>query len=389
MAAGSLLGGIVLAACGGQAVPDESNDAGDTGGSRGVGGTGGTGGTAEEGGSGGGPETGGGLQPPDKPDAGPGGGPGAAYAFSRILMGDTTYDGTPSPTAWKDYGYDIDGVVSTPSAPGHCQPQDGAIASNVKTDGTNGIDNSYGANIVPVIIGLATDASKQLNDGLQEGRFSFILDIHGLGSDPSYGLLETAFLVGADLGGPPAWDGSDLWPIACEGLETCLPSGTPDILPNTSKHYLTESYVNNGVYVSGMPGDIDLLTMVHAQGQELLLFLPSKIHRTVITAELAPGSPTPTEATHGILSGVVDTEEYIDEVHAMAGLISTSLCSGPTWDSVASQMRAASDIMNDGTQDPNQICNGISIGLGFDALPVQVGPVQDKQPVPPDPCGGY
>ncbi len=352
-----------------------------------MGGTPGTGGDPGTGGSGG--TTGGGLQPPDKPDAGPGNGPGAAYAFSRILIGDTTHDGTPSPTAWRDYGYDIDGVVSTPSTPGHCQPQDGATLSNIGTDGTKGIDNSFGANILPIIIGLASNATEQLDEDLQEGKFTFILDIHGLGSNPSYTMLETAFLVGTDLGGPPAWNGSDLWPVACEGLETCLPTGTPDLSTNTSKHYLTESYVNDGTYVSGKPGDIDLLTMLHSHGQELLLFLPSKIHRTVITAELAPGSPTPAGAAHGILSGVLDTEEYIDDLRSTAGLISTSLCSGPTWDSVAAQLRAASDIMNDGTQDPNQVCNGISIGLGFDAKPVQIGPVQDEQPVPPDPCAGY
>ena len=38
-----------------------------------------------------------------------------------------------------------------------------------------------------------------------------------------------------------------------------------------------------------------------------------------------------------------------------------------------SQIEQASDILTDGTQDPTQTCDGISIGLGFDALPDQLG----------------
>jgi hypothetical protein len=405
-----LAAAATMCACGGQAI-EAPNDGpggaagsggttgtgatGGTGGSPETGGAPGTGGTPNTGGTGGMPNTGGtggstidgGLQPPGPPDAGPGGGPGVSLAFSRIYLGDTTYEGVPSPTAWEDYGYDIDGVISSASTPGHCQLAEGASPAQVLTDGNDGIDNSFGANIIPVIVGLASDAGAQINELLSEGAFTFILDIHGMGSDPNYGLLETAFLVGANHGTPPAWDGQDVWPLACEGLVTCLPSGTPDLLPNESKYYLTESYVTNGVYVSGNRGDIDLVTALNTDG--LLLFLPSKIHHTVLTAQLNPGSPTPTSATHGVLSGVLDTEEYLADLRKKAGLISSSLCQGPTWDSVAQQIRSSSDIMKDGTQDPGMTCDGISIGLGFDAVAVRVGDVRDQQPVQPDPCLDY
>ena len=47
------------------------------------------------------------------------------------------------------------------------------------------------------------------------------------------------------------------------------------------------------------------------------------------------------------------------------------------------QIRQASDIMVDGTQDPAKTCNGISIGLGFEMSELQFGNVAN--PVAPTP----
>jgi hypothetical protein len=84
---------------------------------------------------------------------------------------------------------------------------------------------------------------------------------------------------------------------------------------------------------------------------------------------------------------VLDTEELVAAMKAVAGSFDISLCSGPTFDSIAQQIRAASDIMSDGTNgDPNLVCNGISIGLGFDAKPALLGAVAAPVTPPPDPC---
>jgi hypothetical protein len=48
-------------------------------------------------------------------------------------------------------------------------------------------------------------------------------------------------------------------------------------------------------------------------------------------------------------------------------------------------MVQASDILSDGTQDPTQTGDGISIGLGFNATVVQLGPWQHllrRRPTP-------
>jgi hypothetical protein len=45
----------------------------------------------------------------------------------------------------------------------------------------------------------------------------------------------------------------------------------------------------------------------------------------------------------------------------------------------------ASDVMTDGTNEPGQTCDGISLGLGFDAVAVHLGQVWSEPPRP-QPC---
>jgi len=44
--------------------------------------------------------------------------------------------------------------------------------------------------------------------------------------------------------------------------------------------------------------------------------------------------------------------------------------------------------MKDGTQDPSAVCDGISVGLGFEMKAVKLGKVLDKRPEGGNPCDG-
>ena len=87
-----------------------------------------------------------------------------------------------------------------------------------------------------------------------------------------------------------------------------------------------------------------------------------------------------------MLGGVIPTSELVGQSKAKAALISTSLCDGSALQTIIDAIRAASDIMQDGTQDPTKVCDGISIGYAFEVKPVQLGAVKDKQAPLPDPC---
>jgi hypothetical protein len=84
----------------------------------------------------------------------------------------------------------------------------------------------------------------------------------------------------------------------------------------------------------------------------------------------------------------MNTEEFVQEIAKIAQAFDSSFCdpNSPTLQSILNQIRQASDIMQDGTQDPTKECDGISIGLGFTMKSAQLGAVAPPPPPPPDPC---
>lgn len=325
--------------------------------------------------------------PPEAPaDGATGDGAGTILAVNKLFLGDTDWEGTQSTTAWKDYGYDLDGYKSTKTSTTHCKVNEGGNKASIQTDGNNGIDNSFGYNIMPIIVGLASDASTKINENLDSGAFTIIVKIDSIGGGTNYVDLPASLFAGGQLKDAagadkmPAWDGTDEWPVYCELMTDCKDTGTQQIADgNTSTVKFPNSYVAGGTWVSGSKGDVNLSLSVSGYSLSLT------IREAVLTAPLGSGNP-PTEATHGIIAGVLDTEELISSLSKVAGNISSSLCEGPTFESIAQQIRAASDIMKDGTQDPAATCDGISIGLGFNMKSVKLGTVMDKAQPGPDPC---
>ncbi len=164
-------GGFGASASGG------ASGSGAGGGAAGIGGgAGGAGGTAGVGGSSGSGGTGGGTQGtsctadpsqcalPPGPSTQPPNTTGqtTVIAVSQLFFGDTDRNGNASPTAWKQFGYNLDGLISTKTDANHCRLIAGANPTNVKTDGDGGIDNSFGSNLMPLVTSLSA--------GLRHGR---------------------------------------------------------------------------------------------------------------------------------------------------------------------------------------------------------------------------
>src|SRR5689334_17412348 len=87
-------------------------------------------GAGGSGGGGGNPTTGSGTHatPPAPGPTKPGDGTGSVtMAISKLYLGDTKRDGSPDAVnGWKEYGYDLDGVISTATSTGLCKPRDNA-----------------------------------------------------------------------------------------------------------------------------------------------------------------------------------------------------------------------------------------------------------------------
>jgi hypothetical protein len=302
----------------------------------------------------------------------PDGSGSVTFAVSKYFFGDTDRDGTPDKVhGWSRFGFDLDGDISTACTTNTlCLPIDGALAKNVFPDGQDGIDNSFGKFVVPILLGVASDFSVKANVALLAGGATLLIDLEKLGAGTDYAPLTARLYQGAPLGTMPAYDGTDAWPVRPESLAD--PSDLTSAWITSAS-----SYVVGNQWVGRFEGPLPVETA--------LLGWPLRfvVHNPVITMTLDPQRGS---ATSGTLAGVLDTSLLVAESRVLAGLLSPNLCSGATIDSIAAEVAQASDILVDGTQDPTKPCTGISIGLGFEAKRVQLGPVAAPATDPPAPC---
>ena len=306
--------------------------------------------------------------PPPSSTAVAGDGTGSTvWAISKLQLGDTDASGASSTTAWKTLGYDIDGKQSNAKSTDVCKPAGNGTAS-VHNNGPGGVDNSFGANILPIITGLISNPSDEVNTQITDGKFTIMIKVDKLGSGTDYKDLTAAIFGGGDLGGSPKFDGTDKWPVLCELLGGCDYATMTKGDITKPKVAFPTSYVAGNTWVSGSKGDIDLALSIKGVTLDLV------IHQAVITAKLAADHKS---GTGGIISGVLNTQQLVDTITGVVGKVEPSLCGSQTVTSILPTIIGASDIMQDGTQDPAQTCDGISVGLGFEAKEVQLGDVTD------------
>ena len=308
--------------------------------------------------------------PPDPGGPPPDGAGSIVLAFSHVYIGDTDRQGVASGAAWRQYGLNIDNKITDRNSIDVCTLAAGASKS-AQVDGVGGIDNSWGNNILPIILTtLGSNASTRMNDGIQNGDFTTMIRLDKVGAQQNYSPLPGLLYAGAKMQSPPTWSGSDVWPVDATSV-----NGN-DV--NTPKVVFTGGYMNARTWVGAPPtGNITLPFSFGGVGWGIALT------HAQITMVVAQDGRT---ASQGVISGVIPTEAYIAALEMVAGRISTSLCSGSAFDSIAQQIRQASDIMVTGANLPGVACDGISLGWGFDAKLVKLGPLQQPPTPTPDPC---
>lgn len=313
--------------------------------------------------SSGGPTTAG-RQPPAKSGSPTTDSSEKTFAVHTLSLGEADRKGASNKDAWKDFGYDLDGLATTKDSKDVCTRQQGASASN-QEDGKDGVDNAFGKVIIPFLAPFAATPSKTLTDSIASGSFTILMKIKGLTDDPKQtntGLSGT-LLVGASFGKDkkPTFTPADDWPYRKE----------PQVPIN-------DAYITNGTFVNGSGGATVALSL-YIQGVSLDL----TINKAIITFDhSAPG-----DITNGTIAGVIATDALISGIEKVAGRISTQLCGGSTLDSIKQTIKQASDILSDGTNKAGVDCNAISIGIGFTgklvANPTTIAPPDET---PPDPC---
>ena len=316
-------------------------------------------------------------EPPPPPD---GGAPTTnvyTFAIDTIYLGEASRTAVaPSSSAWKDYGYNLDGLVTTSSSTNVCTLAAGAPKMN-QVDGNNGIDNAWGSVLLPMVqsaMSLPTPSQTETTF-IDQGNWTLQLQIVGLSDDPTQsalGLTAQIFMSGV-YGGVPTFDSTTNWPV----LSTSVNDG--QTIASGSVAQFKSSYVNGGTFVSG-PGPNPVVLPLDLQGIQF----PLAIHNAVFSFDHVDHA----DAANGTIAGVLDTQEFLAALQKVAGFISPSLC-GSAFAGIAQQVMQASDILTNGTNVPNTPCTAISVGIGFTARLI-ANPTQVVQAPPPapDPCGG-
>jgi hypothetical protein len=292
------------------------------------------------------------------------------FAFNKLFLGDSSVGGVVSRTAWRSYGYDLDGKVTAKDSTDVCTSRAGASAE-MRVDGDGGIDNSFGANVLPMLAPFGL-SSRRESQRLADGAYTYLLAIVGLAADPAQTNLAVpgSWLQGATFPGTPTFTLAESWPVTAGSL-------VDGSLAGGAKVTFRDAYVVGGTWVSS--GSSDVVLHVDTGGADLSL----AIHHAVVTFQ----HPSPTRAARGVIAGVLDPEALVEAIRQISGRSAPSLCTGSAWDSIAAQIRQAADILLDGSNAAGKPCDGISIGIGFEAE--QIGPltrVVADGPAPPRPC---
>jgi hypothetical protein len=320
------------------------------------------------------------------------------YAMHKLYMGDSDRTGVTSADAWKSFGYNLDNLVTTKDSTDVCKLAAGA-AKSTQADGNGGIDNSFGENIMPIVITTAgSDAASRINTSIANGSFTVMTYITGFDDTANSTasatglngiLLAGGSYSGAHDGGAPSWDLNTHWPIVPTLMTGCTPStGCPSGTdPNQSATIkFPNAYQANGTFVNGTPASLSLTLSIGGQA------LTVNISSALITFQPnGPGS-----VTNGTIAGTIVAQDLVNQLQGVAGSISSSLCSGSAFNSIAQQILQAADIIIDASSGAvsnvaGTPCNGISIGLGFDATEIAAPTAQDVEgpsTPKPGPCDG-
>lgn len=293
--------------------------------------------------------------------------------IDKLLVGDTDPSGAQNPTnGWKQYGMNLDGRVTISTPVGLCKPRKGGSPSQTHVDGNGGIDNAFGKNVLPVLLGLTADFGSLQNAAIAKGGRTYLVSLAKLGAESSCSTSGALFL-GSSLGKTPLWDGTDAWPIE--------PSSLLDPAdPTSAKVEWGEVRVDQNVVSSlAAAGTFDLVLELEGY----LFRLP--IHHARISMKLSDDHQG---AIDGQIGGILDTQDVLVEAGKMMGFFSADLCnpSSPTRLAILKQLEQASDILLDGTQDSAKECEAISIGLGFTMKAAKLGDLGAPITPTPAPC---
>lgn len=312
-------------------------------------------------------------QPPTRPAGEPkpsGKGRTLWIAAKHIYIGGQTSLGVASAEAWKEWGFDLDNVCTTLDDSiknvGTCRRPLEA-KQDFLVDGFDCRDNNFGHHVVALLNLTSEGFEQRVNEGIFEGTSTWIIRIDDLddGTDDPY---APAKLYRASADKAVKWDGTDVRKIVAESVVG------GDLEKSISE--FKKGFVRDNVWVSGEPEQRDLL-LPGSTAVVITLPLDASVFTVKLNADHRGGS-------RGVVAGAVPVAAIETLIRPIA--TESGFCPGTSlYNSLVRTVQRFPDVVvgAPGLQNTAVECDGISLGMGFDVVPVQ--PV--TQVVPGDPPG--
>ncbi|MEO7094989.1 MAG: hypothetical protein ABI175_17150 [Polyangiales bacterium] len=291
------------------------------------------------------------------------------YEVSYFRLGVSTRDGEEDPDAWKQYGFDLDGIctseLQSETSEGTCLREPKSKV-NVLADGDHCIDNNFGSQLVPLVKVLGGDLEKNLVDGLAKGGATLVIQLRDLeqtGADPS---VPGALFAGKSASGASLLDGTDVMDVD----ETSVVD-----------HDLTKPIavldgkveVIDGKRVWSARAETMSLPVVFIAGATGAI--PVRDVRLEIDLETGRG-------TVGGYSLIADIATIVNAL-----LAKNKICPGSIiYDSAQTNVGQGVDMPAALPHDPTAPCVSISLGIGFEVTKASLGKVYPTPPPPVDNC---
>ncbi len=290
------------------------------------------------------------------------------YLDTQSLGSVPAPDGGATPTsktAWREFGYDIDGVCTgaaeSADSTGTCK-RSTSSKEDVLVDGDSCRDNNFGSQLVPVISAFNTVFEDETNFAILDGNNTWIIRIDDLddGEDDPYApgaLYKSADCCHLGLA-RPKMDGSDVYDVEADSV-----IGGDLKSPRAN---FTKGYLSKNVWVSGEGATFDVVTPFDTTTTVMPLV------GGVVTVRLSSDHKT---AGLGTLAGAIPLSQIEQLVRPIAA--ATGFCAdSPLYKALLAQIATFPDVVAGapGLLDRSKPCDAMSIGLAFELVPVQPVP---------------
>jgi hypothetical protein len=296
-------------------------------------------------------------------------GESATFAVSLFRIGITTRTGEVSDTAWRGYGFDLDGICTSAddsaTSKGTCK-RDEMSKAGVLTDGDDCIDNNFGSQLVPLVKGLDAATETKIVDGIKKGGLTLVLRIDDLAATGEDGSAPGVWFAAKSSTGTAKLDGTDTWDVDQSsvadgdlGQPLTRVNGSVVMVDGKRIWRSTSDKLDlPAVFIAGATGTVPMA------GARVEIDLDAK------------------SGNMGGYATVTDVQTIVSGV--LAGRM---ICpDNPLHNTVMNTVASSADMPVMLPHDPSQTCNAMSLGLGIELVTGTIGKVAAPSKPTPSPC---